>query len=57
MTLTCPRCAQGIVVRVTPQTKTVTTTCPTCGTVLTVQIDKGHSVGPTEFKRGHAYTG
>ncbi len=57
MTLTCPRCAQGIVVRVTSGTREVNVTCPTCGTVLTVQIDKGRNVGPTEFKRGHAYTG
>ena len=55
MTLTCPRCAQGIVVRVTPNQYEVWVTCPRCGEhiVIEVGLPRGIAmagVGPTEYK-------
>lgn len=56
MTLTCPRCAQGIVVHVTPNQYEARVTCPRCGEriVIEVGVPRGvvtvPGVGPLEFK-------
>jgi transcription elongation factor Elf1 len=56
MTLTCPRCAQGIVVTINANQYEVWVTCPRCGERIVVEVGgrlgiTSTGVGPTEHKR------
>jgi transcription elongation factor Elf1 len=50
MTITCPRCAQGIVVQTNAADFRVSVTCPRCGQRITIQVGPKH-IGPSEVKR------
>ena len=53
MTLTCPRCAQGIVATVNASTYEVRVVCPRCGQHIVIEVGTPKGVGPSETKRGY----
>ena len=50
MTVTCPRCAQGIVIDISVPQFEVRVVCPRCGQRIVIEVGSPQGVGPTEFK-------